>query len=136
MDSTHRDGRFTARILRRMAISTDGIIADAEHRITGFQYLMIAVAGGAPRNSHLDKELSMPALVKELGIDGVTLAADIPHPRDAGRRGAVIAVTVIAGGRRQVSFTRHYLPMNTFLVVRELVGGNLVGRHIFGIGMT
>jgi hypothetical protein len=48
----------------------------------------------------------------------------------------VIAVTVIAGGRRQVPFTRHHLPMNTFLVLRQFVGGNLVGRHVFGIGMT
>src|SRR4029453_9269479 len=130
------DRRFTARILRRMAISTDRFIADAEYRITGFEYLMITVAGGAPPNSHLDKELPVPTLAKELCVDGVTLAADIPHPRDAGRRGAVIAVTVITGGRRQVSSTRHHLPMNALLVLRELVGGNFLGRHVCGIGMT
>ena len=48
----------------------------------------------------------------------------------------MITVTVIAGGRRQVSFTRHQLPMNALFVLRELVSGNLVGRHGFGIGMT
>src|SRR4029450_4605622 len=90
----HCDRRFTARILRRMAISTDRFISRAAHPIPGFEYLMITVAGGALRNSHLDKELPVPTLAKELCVDGVTLAADIPHPRDAGRRGSVIAVTV------------------------------------------
>ena len=97
---------------------------------------MITVTGGASRNSHLNKELSVPTLAKKLCVDGVTLAADIPHPRDAGRRSAVIAVTVVAGGRGQVSFTRHHLPMNALLVLPELVGGNLVGRHVIGIGVT
>jgi hypothetical protein len=63
-----------------MTISANCFIADPQHRVTRFENLMITVTGGASWNSHLDKELSVPALVKELCIDRVTLAADIPHP--------------------------------------------------------
>ena len=132
----HCHSRFTARILGRMAISANRFIADTQHRITRFEYLMITMTGGAPRNSHLDKELPVLAFAKELRVNGVTLATNIPYPRDAGRRGAVVSMTVVTGGRRQISLTRHHFPMHALLVPRHLIGGNLVGRHAFCVGVA
>jgi hypothetical protein len=63
-----------------MAISADGFIADAEHRITCFEYLVIGVADGASWNSHLGKDFPMLALVEKIGVNGVALPADVPHP--------------------------------------------------------
>src|SRR6266496_4370136 len=78
---THRHRGLATGILRRMAISADGLVSNTKQRVARCEDLMITVTGGAPRNSHLNKDLPMTTLAKQLGIDGVALAADIPHPR-------------------------------------------------------
>ena len=78
----------------------------------------------------------MPTLAKEFGIDGVTLTTDVPHPRDTRRRGAVVAVTVIARGCGQVSFARHHFPVNALFVLSELVSRNFIRLHVFRVRVT
>lgn len=66
----------------------------------------------------------------------MTLPADVYDRRHAGRRGAVIAVTIVAGRRRQVPFARHRLPMDAGFVFFDLVGRDFVRRHVLLIRVT
>ena len=66
----------------------------------------------------------------------MALAANVYDGRNAGRRGAMISVAIVAGRRGQVALARHYLPVDAGFVFFDLVGGNFVGRHIILFGVT
>jgi hypothetical protein len=102
----------------------------------GRRNVMIAMTDRASRDSHLHEDLTVAALVEEFGVDGMTLAADISDPRNTRRRGAVIAVTVIARRCRQVSFAAHHLPVDALFIFVQLVSGNFIRRHVVRFGVT
>ena len=66
----------------------------------------------------------------------MALTTDIAHPRYARWRCAMVAVAIVAGWGRQVAFIYHHPPVHAFLVIRQLVGGNFVRRHVLGVGVT
>ena len=48
----------------------------------------------------------------------------------------MVAMAIVAGWRRQITFIRHHPPVHALLVIRQLVGRNLVRRHVFRVGVT
>jgi hypothetical protein len=97
---------------------------------------MIGVTNSTARDSQRDHDGSVGTVVEEIRLHGVTLSADIPYPRDPRRRRAVIAMAVVAGRRRQIALRRHQFPVNALLILFDLIGRNLVPRHVVFIGVT
>jgi hypothetical protein len=116
-----------------MASAANRIAADAEHGIARRNDLVIAVTGGATGGAHLHEDLRMAALVEQIRVHWVTLAAYISDPGNSRRRCAVIAVALVARRRGQIALNGHQLVMNAFLVLRHLIRRDLVGLHVFRI---
>src|SRR4026207_462889 len=66
----------------------------------------------------------------------MALTANIDDRRNAGRRGAMVPVAIVAGWCGQVTLARHHLPVDAGFVFFDLVGGNFVGRHVLLVGVT
>ena len=119
-----------------MAAGAGGLLASAQHRVAGLENRMVAVARCAPRNSHLRKQLAMRALVEQLGIHSMALSTNVYDRSYARGHRAMVAVAIIAGGRGQIALLRDHLPVHALPVLIELIGGDLVRRHIFLVGMA
>ena len=57
----------------------------------------------------------------------MALAANVHNRRHSRRRRAVVAVTIVAGRRRKITFARDHFPVHALLVFLDLVGRNFVG---------
>ena len=119
-----------------MTSRTGGFIASAEHRIASLDDLMITMTASAAGDAHLHKDLAMRTLVEQFGIHRVTLTTNINHRRNSRRRRAMIAMTIVAGRRRQIALARHHLPVHALLILLDLVRRNLVRRHVLLVGVT
>src|SRR4029453_17431287 len=75
-------------------------------------------------------------VVEEIRLHGVTLSADIPYPRAPRRRRAVIAMAGVAGGSREIALHRQRVPVHALLILLQLIRGNPIGLHIYGISMA
>src|SRR4029453_377451 len=75
-------------------------------------------------------------VVEEIRLHGVTLSADIPYPRDPRRRRAVIAMAGVAGGSREGALHRPRVPVHALLILLQLVRGNPIRLHIYGVSMA
>jgi hypothetical protein len=93
-------------------------------------------AGRAAGVAHFGEGLGVDALLEEIGRQGVALPADVAHPIDPRGDGAVVAVAVVAGRRREVALGRHGLPVDGGLVLRHLVGRDLVAGHVLGVAVA
>lgn len=132
----HAAGQGGAGRPRWMTSRAGGLIARTEHRVAGFKDGVVAVTSGATGNTHLCEDLAMAALVEELRIDRMALAANVHHRRYARRRGAMIAVAIVTCRRRKIAFDSQRFPMHALFVLIDLTGRNLVGRHVISIGVT
>ncbi len=78
----------------------------------------------------------MDARLEQLGLNGVALPTHVPDPANPGRHRAVVPVTAVAGGRREVALGRHRRPVDAGLVLLHLIGGDLVDRHVLRVGVA
>ena len=84
-------------------------------------------------DAHRGERLGMAAILEVVGHHHVALAAHVSDPGDTGRRGAVIPVTVVAGGRGRVTSLGHGFPVDAATELLALVGRQAVGGHVLGI---
>ena len=97
---------------------------------------MIAMTSGTTGNAHLHEYLAVATLVEQLRVHRVALTADVDHRGDSRRRSAMIAVTVVAGRRRQIAFNRDHFPVHALFVLLDLVGRDFIRCHVFFVGVT
>jgi hypothetical protein len=94
------------------------------------------LAGFALRGAHVVESLLVGALVEEVARGGMALPADRGHRLDLGRIGPVVAVAVVAGRRGHVLLIQESLGVDALLPLGGLVGRDLVGLHILGVGVA
>ena len=119
-----------------MAGRAHRLIAGRQHHVTGLHDRVVAVTGRATGSTHLREDFAMVALVEQLGIDRMALPAHVCNRGHAGRRGAMIAVAIVACRRREIALLADHLPVNALVILLELIGRNFVRRHIIGVGMA
>ena len=97
---------------------------------------MVAMTGFAHRKVLLHKRHPVRGDIKQPGFNRMTEAADGIERCDSGRRGAVIAVTIVAGGRSQVAVLKQGDTVHGTRVFFQLIGGDTVLRHVRLVGMA
>ena len=78
----------------------------------------------------------MCALLVHLGLEGVTIGADVLDLVDSGWYRTVISMTGGAGGRAQVAAHCHRVVVDAGGIVCELIGGYPVLLHVGGVGVA
>src|SRR5262249_38966115 len=106
------------------------------HRVVRRSYSMIGVTDGTARDSQRDQDRGVSTVVEEIRLHCVTLSTDIPYPRDPRRCRAVIAMTGVAGGGREVALHRQHAPVHALLILLQLVRRNPIGLHICSVSMA
>jgi len=62
--------------------------------------------------------------------------ADVSDAFDFGRRGAMVAVTVVACRRREIAPVQQGLAMHAGVIFCNLRHADGITRHVFGIGVA
>ena len=101
-----------------------------QHRVRRLQHGVVAVT----LDAGLVEDLGVDAALELRREDRVARAADVGDGADARRRGAVIAVTVVARRRREIVAFGEGRVVHAFLVVRQLAGRQrrAVGEPVLG----
>src|SRR6185436_16952035 len=107
-----------------------------KHFVAGGCDAVVAVALDALPNLHRVEHHLVRAGLKELRLPHVALTTDIGDGSKAGRRGAVVAVAIIASRRREILSFIQRCCVHTAFVLVVLVGWDLVSLHVLGVGVT
>lgn len=75
-------------------------------------------------------------LLKELGLTAVTLPANVGYRRQTGRYGAMITMAVVTRRCREVVLLVKGFGVNAVLVLRKLIGRDIVPLHMLAAGVT
>src|SRR5581483_2585282 len=118
-----------------MALGTYSL-RPGQHPDTGLFNAVIPVADRASSGSHGGKHSLMGTLVVHFLEQHVTRSAHIRDRSDLGWRGPMVTMARRAVWRRQVAALGQRLPMHAGAVLRELLGIDLVRRHVGGIRMA
>src|SRR5215467_3358269 len=94
---------------------------------------MIIVARNALAQTLVVEGRFVHTRLKELGLSCMTLPTHIRHRGDAWRRGAMVAVTIVAGGRGEILPLVQCLRVYTLFVFRVLIRWDLELGHAFGL---
>jgi len=105
----------------------------SEHVVRRTQDPVVAMASLALGNAQAIEGSPMRAPGEKVASAGMALSADKGHRADLRRRGAMIAVTIIANRRGKVLFFVEGLSVDTGLVFFNLVGREAVGPHIIPV---
>lgn len=86
-----------------VAIGAEPARAGGKHLVVRFFDGVIAVALAAFGPTVLIEGLFMFAAVEEAGVGRMAKAATVAHARDARRRGRVVPMAIITGGRAEIA---------------------------------
>src|SRR3972149_9105221 len=78
----------------------------------------------------------MPAAAELVCHGRMALAAHVADPVHARRSRPMVAVAIVARGRRQLPLHGHHTPVNALLVLPELVRWNPVPPHPRSVGVA
>ena len=116
---------------------------DAKRALLGSNHLIprpgdrvIAVTGKALGKLLLIESGFVRAGLKKLSLARMALPTDIRYRGNTWWRRAVITMTIVARGRRQVLFFIERFGMDTGLVLRILIIGNPEPPHIVSAGVA
>jgi hypothetical protein len=96
---------------------------------------VIGMASDATREVLRRESILVGSRIEQLRLEQMARRTDMLDRIQSWRRGSVTPVTRGTSWSAQVPVGQRRV-MNAVVVVRELRGGNLVGLHVFGIGMT
>ena len=119
-----------------VAAGTDGL-RPGEHGSRRIVDGMVGVADhAAAAAARAGEDGVVNALLVELLKQHVAASADGGHGFHLRRLGAVVAVTGGATGSGEIAALGERLPVDAGLVFLELIGGDLVGRHLLRVGVA
>ena len=119
-----------------MAFHANAFRAGAEFRVRRMLDAMIAVAYDASRQIERFKCLIVGALRIHLGLEDMTVRADILDLVDTRRHRAMISMAGGAGWSTQITPQHHGIVMHAGVVLCELIRGNAVGLHVLRVGVA
>jgi hypothetical protein len=118
-----------------VAIAAQAAGGGRQHRVAGFDNIVIAVAFAAFRPVVLIESLFVFAAIEQAGVRGVADTATLAHLGDPGRAGGVIAMTRIAARRAEIAAGQRFA-VNAFAIFRQLrcrerrtIGARDTGHH-------
>ena len=132
----HHAGRRKTFVAISVAIDAKRALLRPDQRVIRFEDRVIAVTSDALAKLFVIERFLVRTRLKQFRLPRMTLAADIRDRRDARRRGAVIAMTVVARRRRQILLHVNRVGVDAGLVFRVLVARNAKRLHVIGARMT
>src|SRR2546423_12968253 len=119
-----------------MTVDAERSLLCANHLIVWFEDRVVAVTGDALAQLSLIEGSLVRTRLKQLSLPRVTLPAHVGNRSNAGRRRAVIAMTVVAGRRGQILLFVNGFGVHTGLVFLVLVARNSKRAHVIRARVT
>ena len=119
-----------------MAFHANAFGAGAKFRIRWVLDAMIAVAYDTSGQIKRLKCFVVCTLHIHLGLENMTVRANVLDLVDTRRHRAMISMAGSAGGSAQITPYHHGIVMHTGVVLRELIRGNTVWLHVLCVGVT
>ena len=119
-----------------MTLDADIRLSSGEKVVRGRRDQVVAMTNLALCDPQVIEGLLVGALGEQLSGAGMALPADEGDRGHLRRRGAVVAMAIVADGRRKVFFLEKCPGVNALLIVIDLPDGNPVAFHEISVGMA